>query len=134
MKFNPKIVLSAVASVLLAGVGALDASVKTLATQHPDFDLDHVEPAGMLGRVVELKAPDHAARFGWWKCGVESGGGVSREVVEDALGFWKVEIDELAHAKGEVVSGAMIGDFTIRQERWASRKTKRLTVPLRRYS
>src|SRR6516164_128444 len=68
----------------------------------------------MLGRVVELKAPEHAARFGWWKCGVESGGGVGGEVVEDdagALGFWEVDIDEFAHAKGEVVSGAMIGDL-----------------------
>ena len=61
-----------------------------------------------------IKAPEHAARFGWWKCGVESGGGVGGEVVEndaDALGFFEVDIDELAHAKGEVVSAAMIGDL-----------------------
>ena len=41
--------------------------------------------------------------------GVESGDGVGGEVVEDdadALGFWEVDIDEFAHAKGEVVSGA----------------------------
>jgi hypothetical protein len=31
-----------------------DAAVETLATQHADLDLDHVEPAGVLGRVVEL--------------------------------------------------------------------------------
>ena len=36
------------------------------------------------------------------------------EVVEDdadALGFWEVDIDKLAHAKGEVVSGAMTRDL-----------------------
>ena len=36
------------------------------------------------------------------------------EVVEDdadALGFFEVDIDEFAHAKGEVVSGAPISDL-----------------------
>ena len=36
------------------------------------------------------------------------------EVVEDdadALGFWEVDIDEFAHAKGEVVSGATTRDL-----------------------
>ena len=39
------------------------------------------------------------------------------EVVEDdadALGFWEVDIDKLAHAKGEVVSGAMTRDLAPR--------------------
>jgi hypothetical protein len=31
-----------------------DAAVETLATQHADLDLDHVEPVGVLGRKVEL--------------------------------------------------------------------------------
>ncbi len=62
----------------------------------------------MLGGVVELEPPEHAARLGRGEGGVESGGGVGGEVVEDdadALGFWEVDIDELAHAKREVVSG-----------------------------
>ena len=36
------------------------------------------------------------------------------EVIEDdadALGLWEVDIDELAHAKGEVVSGATTRDL-----------------------
>jgi hypothetical protein len=80
-------------------VTAFDAAIETLAFEHADFDLNHVEPAGVLGRVVELKLPEHAARFGWWECGVESCSGVGREVVEDdadALGLWEVDIDELA--------------------------------------
>jgi hypothetical protein len=63
---------------------------------------------------VELNPPEHAARLGRWEGGVESGGGVGREVVEndaDALGFWEVDVDELAHAKGEVVSGSTTCDL-----------------------
>jgi hypothetical protein len=59
-----------------------------------------------------------AARRGRCEGGVESGGGVSGEVVEDdadASGFWEVDIDELAHAEGEVVSGATNGHLTLRQ-------------------
>ena len=93
---------------------AFDATIEALAFEDADLDLGHVEPAGVLGRVVELEPPEHAARLGWREGGVESGGGVGGEVVEndaDALGFFEVDIDELAHAKGEVVSAAMIGDL-----------------------
>ena len=81
-------------------VAAFDAAIETLAFEHADLDLNHVEPAGVLGRVVELKPPEHAARFGRWESGVESGSGVGGEVIEDdadALGLWEVDIDELAH-------------------------------------
>ncbi len=95
-------------------VTAFDAAIETLAFEHADLDLNHVEPAGVLGRVVELKPPEHAAGLGRWEGGVESGGGVGGEVVEDdadALGLWGIDIDEFAHAKGEVVSGALISDL-----------------------
>jgi hypothetical protein len=95
-------------------VTAFDAAIETLAFEHADLDLNHVEPTGVLAGVVELKPPEHAARFGRWESGVESGIGVGGEVIEDdadALGLWEVDIDELAHAKGEVVSGATISDL-----------------------
>ena len=85
-------------------VGAFNSAIETLAFEHADLDLNHVEPAGVLGRVVEVEPPEHAARLGRREGGVESGGGVGGEVVEDdadALGFWAVDIDKLAHAKGE---------------------------------
>ena len=50
-------------SLLLPGGGlgdetrvAFDAAVKALAGEDADLDLDHVEPARMLGDVVELEA------------------------------------------------------------------------------
>ena len=93
---------------------AFDAAIEALAFEHADLDLDHVEPTGVLGRVMELKPPEHAARLGWREGGVESGRGMGGEVVKndaDALGFWEIDLDELAHAKGEVVSAAMIRDL-----------------------
>ena len=95
-------------------VAALDAAIETLSFEHADLDLNHVERAGVFRCVVELKPPEHAARLGRWEGGIESGGGECGEVVEDeadALGFFEVDIDEFAHAKGEVVSGAMTGDL-----------------------
>jgi hypothetical protein len=36
-------------------VAAFDAAIETLAFEHADLDLNHVEPASVLGRVVGLK-------------------------------------------------------------------------------
>src|SRR5882672_2029753 len=44
-----------------------DASVEALAYHHTDFDLDHVEPTRVLGRVVELQAGEDAASLGGGK-------------------------------------------------------------------
>ena len=41
-----------------------DAAIQTLAAQHADFDLDHVQPTGVLGRVMELQALKDAMRLG----------------------------------------------------------------------
>src|SRR4249919_1392242 len=42
---------------------AVDASIETLAGQDADLDLDHVEPACVLGDVMELQAAQNASRF-----------------------------------------------------------------------
>ena len=41
-----------------------DSAVEALPDHDPDFDLDHVEPAGVLGRVVEFEAAQDSPRFG----------------------------------------------------------------------
>ena len=47
----------------LERVARVDAAVQALALEHPDLDLDHVEPARVLGRVVELQPPQDATRL-----------------------------------------------------------------------
>ena len=42
----------------------VDSAVQALTAQDADLDLDHVEPAGMLGGVVELKAAQNAPGLG----------------------------------------------------------------------
>ena len=94
----------------------VDAAVEALLLEDADLDLDHVEPAGVLWRVVELDAPDQAARLGRREGGIEGGGGMGGEIVEDdpdALGVGEVEVDEVAHGEGEVVGGAALGDFDV---------------------
>ena len=38
-----------------------DAAVEALGDHHADLDLDHVQPAGVLRRVVELESAEDAA-------------------------------------------------------------------------
>ena len=89
-------------------VAAFDATIETLAFEHADLDLNHVEPAGVFGRVVELKPPEHAARLGRREGGVRAAAvwveRLSRTTRMRSAS--EVDIDEFAHAKGEVVSGA----------------------------
>ena len=88
----------------------VDAAVEALAAQHADLDLDHVEPAGVLGGVVELQAAQQAVGLGRREGFVERAGGVGRQVVEhdaDQLGLRIVQIDELAHAVGEVAAARL---------------------------
>ena len=45
-------------------IRVVDSTVQALAAQDADLDLDHVEPAGVLGSVVELQAAQDAPGFG----------------------------------------------------------------------
>jgi hypothetical protein len=42
---------------------AFDATAETLAGEDVDLDLNHVEPTGVIGNVVELDAAQQAPRF-----------------------------------------------------------------------
>src|SRR5215207_7403325 len=94
----------------------VDSTVEALAAQHPDLDLDHVEPAGVLGGVVELEAAQDAPGFGRIESLVEGAGRVARQVVlddPDRVGVWIVNIDEFAHALGVILGGAPLGDLDL---------------------
>src|SRR5690349_24355179 len=78
-----------------------NASIQTLLAQHTDLDLHLIEPARMLGRVMQFDAPEYPARLRRWQALVERRSAMGREVVEHDVngpGFGIVHIDELAHA------------------------------------
>src|SRR5258707_13407716 len=45
-------------------VWVVDPAVEALAAEHADLDLDHVEPTGVLGRVMELEAAQNPPGVG----------------------------------------------------------------------
>ena len=93
-----------------------DASIQALATQHTDFDFDHVQPAGALGDIMELEPAQHPPRFTRGKGVVERARRVRRQIVQDdldALRLWEVNVSKLAHADGEVHGGAAVADFDL---------------------
>src|SRR5258707_3953792 len=45
-------------------VWVVDSAVQALAAEYADLDLDHVEPTGVLGGVVELQAAPNSPGFG----------------------------------------------------------------------
>ena len=84
-------------------LGVVDSTIQALAAKHADLDLDHVEPTGMLGGVVELDAAQNSPSFGWRESFVKRAGRVGRQVIlhdPDALGVGIMDIDEFAHAVG----------------------------------
>ena len=113
------------------------STVQALTAEQADLDLDHVEPTGMLWGVVELEATQNSPGFGGRECLVEGAGRVGQQVVlhdPDARGTGIMDIDEFRHAVGVVFCRPPLGDLDLRQGRCTSMQTKRLTVPLRRYS
>ena len=115
----------------------VDSAIQALSAQDADLDLDHVEPACVLGRVVEFEPAQHAPGFGGRERLIEGAGRVGRQIIlhdADVLGIGIMNIDEFAHALGVVLGRAPSVTLTLRQGRCTSRRTKRLTVPLRRYS
>jgi len=91
-----------------------DAAVEALVAQDADFDLDHIEPTRVLGRVMEFDAIQDAMGVCGRKSLVERSGRMGGQVVQydpDPLGFGVVDVDEIAHARGEILGGPLAGDF-----------------------
>src|SRR3954470_3222886 len=90
----------------------VDAPIQALSLEHADLDLDHVEPARVLGRVMELQPPQDAMCLRGRKGLVERAPRVGGEIVlddPDARGFRVVHVDELAQTLGIVLPRAPLG-------------------------
>ena len=59
--------------------------IETLTGQDADLDLDHVQPAGVLGDVVELQPAQHPSRFVGWESLVERAAEWSTSVEHHAM-------------------------------------------------
>ena len=97
-------------------LGVVDSAIQALAAEHADLDLDHVEPTGMLGSVVELEAAQNSPGFGGRECLIEGAGRMGRQVVlydPDAGGIGIVDIDEFAHAVGVIFCRPPFGDLDL---------------------
>jgi hypothetical protein len=85
------------------GRALADATVEALATEDRELDLDHIEPAGVLGRVVKLELLQDTSSFGRREGFVEVLRSVRAQVVHhdaDAGRVRAVDVDQLAHALG----------------------------------
>ena len=114
-----------------------DAPIQALAAQHTDFDFDHVQPAGVLGDIMELEPAQHPPCFTRGKGVVERARRVRRQIVQDdsdALRLWEVNVSKLAHADGEVHGGAAVADFDLAPGPMHVEEDERWAVPLRLYS
>src|SRR3990172_5310319 len=92
-----------------------DAPIPTFPAEHPQFQFGHVEPAVMLGRVVELPPLENPSGFGGWKGFVQGRRpmGVHPFPFPNAphpvrLGI--AFIHQPLHLLGEVQQGATFGD------------------------
>ena len=87
-----------------------------MATQYTDLDLDHIQPAGVFGNIVELQPAQHPSRFASGESLVECAGRMRRQIVldhPDALRLGKVNVSEFAHAGSKVHRGTAVGDFDL---------------------
>ena len=94
-------------------VASADPPVQALGSQHADLDLDHVEPAGVLRRVMELQPSQEAVGLLRRKGPVQRAGGVGGEIVlhhPDQVCRGIVDVHEVAHAVRIVLRRALVGD------------------------
>src|SRR5215210_2210887 len=78
-----------------------DALIQTLASQHRELYLGHVQPRAVLWGVVDLQLTGDASGLGGDERLIQGGGSVGVEVVHyqnDSLGGWVVDVDQILYA------------------------------------
>ena len=98
------------------GVEVGDATVEALAVERAQLDLGDVQPASVLGSVVDFEALGQALGFSRRKGLVERGDVVGVEVVDDKAHLDRLRIAFDQHALDEVrpiFAGAALGDLDV---------------------
>lgn len=104
------------AAVHFEGEGLLvgDTPVKTLRGEKTQLGFGHVQPAAVLGGIVDLEALDQAARFGGREGLVQRSWAMGVEVVlhqDDFVGGREVNVREVGERLGVVDRRTPIGHF-----------------------
>ena len=89
-----------------------DTLVESLASENGELDFGDVEPASVLGRVMDLEALGEQARFGGCERLVERSRRVSIEVVQDEhdlFRVWVLDVGQAPEKVSEIDSSAMLG-------------------------
>ena len=97
----------------LQSVGVGVSPLETGAGQRTEFNLCHVQPTGVLGRVVKLQALHDASRLSRRKGFVQRSHAVGVQVVKDHADHWGGGIGHIhqpLHLVSEVLHGAAFGD------------------------
>ena len=115
-----------------------DALIQTLASEHRELDLGHVQPRAVLGCVMNLQLTSDAPSLGRDERFIQGGGGMGVEVVQnqnDLLGLRVVAVDQLLYAMRPVELRPPLGDADVTPAGQGLRNdVKRLAVPSRSYS
>lgn len=90
----------------------VDAAIQALGPQEAHLDLDHVEPACVLGSAVELESSHYPPCFGGRERPIQGAGAAGREIADD-LGIGIMDVNEIAHALGIVLCGSPVGDLDL---------------------
>ena len=70
-----------------------DAAIQALAAQHADFDFNHVQPAGMLRRIMKLQPLKHPVRLVRREGSIECTRGMRGQIVQNHPDVWKSLFD-----------------------------------------
>src|SRR5215218_1871497 len=93
-----------------------DALIQTLASEHTQLDLGHVQPRAVLGCVMNLQLTSDAPGLGRGERFIQGGGGMGVEVVQnqhDLLGLRVVDVDQLLYAMRPVELRPPLGDADV---------------------
>ena len=86
-----------------------DALFEAAAGEDTEFDLRHIQPASMLGGVVELQPPRYAPCLHRWKGLVQRRLAMGIEIVQNHPDHWHIGVGlvhQPTHLMGEVPGGA----------------------------
>src|SRR3984957_12961245 len=95
-------------------LAAADSPVHTLTAKNADLELAHIQPARVLGRVMDLQPLQYAMGFWRWKRLIQRAWAMGGQIVHhhtDHVRTRIMDIDQVTHASGKVHRSALLRDL-----------------------